>query len=1178
LPGNLSATRRTPAWRPRLASALHSWSDMRRCPNCGEENPARARFCLACGEALAEPAVQSEERKVVTVLFCDLVGFTARSDRADPEDVRAALRPYHSLLRKEIERFGGTLEKFIGDAVMAVFGAPVAHEDDAERAVRAALRITEAIGELNQEHEGLELAVRVGINTGEAVVALGTRPEQGEGIVTGDVVNTASRLQGVAPVGGVVVGEPTFRATREIFDYEALEAVQVKGKAQPLPIWLARSARSRFGVDVDQDKPTPFIGRDDDLSLLNQTYARALRDSSIQLVTVTGEPGVGKTRLLAEFRAFVDDQPELVYWRQGRCLPYGEGITFWALGEIVKAHCGLLDTDDATEASQKLEETITGLVEDDADRDWIRTRMAPLVGVRAPDGGGTAGQEEAFTAWRRFLEAVAAFRPLVVVFEDLHWADEAMLAFIEHLVDWSNVVPLLVVCTARPELYERHPGWGGGKRNSTTVSLAPLTEEDTARLISALLSQAVLPAETQRALLERSGGNPLYAEEFVKMLTDRGILTRKGRSWTVAEGAEIPVPDNVQALIAARLDTLPADRKTLLQDASVVGKVFWTGAVSTMGGVEEPVVRAALHDLARNELVRPARRSSVKDQDEYSFWHLLVRDVAYSQIPRAARARKHRAAAAWIEGIAAERLADHAELLAYHYLQALELSRAAGADGEAEGLVDGARRFLILAGDRAAQLDMAKAEAYYAQALEMTPSGHPERGRLLLKKAEAAWLTGRANFDEADALFVDATEQLRSAGDILGAGDAMTKRSGPMWGRGDTARSRRIVLDAIELLEPLGPSAELAAAYATLTGRVTIAGESREALEWAEKTLSMARAVGAEHVAARTLQFRGMARLIEGDPEGFADLEESLRRSIEFGLANAASVAYTNLADWTTESEGFARSIEIYDQGIEFSTRRGLRGNARWARMERTFRLYDLGRWDELLREEDEIVALDRGTPDGEGGQITVQALTYKALVLAMRGQTEEAVALMEEFLPRARAIADIQPLWLGLNSAAQIELLRGNPAAALVLVREVAPATEATAATPYLVAEVARFLVAGGDVDGAAAFLDRVSSALPRWELAKRTGEATVLEARGTYDDALALYQPLAEEWGSFGSVLERAYALFGAGRCLLSLGRANEATTQLTAAREIFVSLGARPLIDEIDGHLAEATALTS
>jgi class 3 adenylate cyclase len=537
----------------------------------------------------------------VTVLFCDLVSFTASSEATDPEDVRARIRPYHGRLRQDIERHGGTVEKFIGDAVMAVFGAPVAHEDDAERAVRAGLRILEAIDELNDADPTLSLQVRIGINTGEAVVALGARPEQGEGIATGDVVNTASRLQGAAPVDGIAVSEQTYRQTERVFDYEELEPVAVKGKAKLLALFRPLRPRARFGSEVTRTHTTPLVGRELEKTLLIGMFERSAQQRSCQLVTIVGEPGVGKSRLCSELFGYIEGRPGLVRWRQGRSLPYGEGIAFWALGEIVKAECGILESDSPEEAEAKL---AAALPADDPDLAWLRARLAPLVGA----GGDPVSQEESFTAWRRFLELLAADGETVLVFEDLHWADEALLSFLGHLADWAEGVPLLLLCTARPELYDDHPHFGADARNAQRINLAPLSDVETARLLSSLLEQAVLPAETQRALLERAGGNPLYAEEFVRLLADRDLLS----------GAleDIPFPDSVHALISARVDTLSPERKGLLQDAAVLGKIFWAGALAEMDAREPREVDLALHELSRKELVRAARTSSMEGEQE----------------------------------------------------------------------------------------------------------------------------------------------------------------------------------------------------------------------------------------------------------------------------------------------------------------------------------------------------------------------------------------------------------------------------------------------------------------------------------------------------------------------------------------------------------------------------------
>jgi predicted ATPase len=375
---------------------------------------------------------------------------------------------------------------------------------------------------------------------------------------------------------GVAVGLATFEATGLVFDYEELESAALKGKAEPVRVFHAKAPRARFGTDLTRTHDSPFVGREIDLAILKGVFDKTVAASSVQLVTVVGEPGLGKSRIVAELGGYVDARPDLVTWRQGRCLPYGEGITFWALGEILKAHTGILESDPPDVARTKLDRVLP----EGSEREWFRQRLLPLLGIGATS---SAEREELFTAWRRFLEQVADERPTVLVFEDLHWADEAMLAFLEHLADLAEGVPLLLVATARPELYERHPEYATGLRNATPINLAPLSQEETARLVSALLDATVLPVEVQRPILDRADGNPLYAEEFVRLLKDRDLLVRAGASWELKDGAEVPFPDSVHALIAARLDTLEPEAKSLLADAAVIGKVFWAGGVAQMG-------------------------------------------------------------------------------------------------------------------------------------------------------------------------------------------------------------------------------------------------------------------------------------------------------------------------------------------------------------------------------------------------------------------------------------------------------------------------------------------------------------------------------------------------------------------------------------------------------------------
>ena len=577
---------------------------------------------------------------------------------------------------------------------------------------------------------------------------------------------------------------------------------------------------------------------------------------SCQLVAVVGEPGVGKSRLCAELFREVEDGPGLVRWRQGRCLPYGDGISFWPLGEIVKAECGILESDSPAEAAAKLALKIP---ETDPERGWLLARLAPLVGAPAEP----ASLDESFAAWRRFCESLAAERTTVLVFEDLHWADDALLTFIEHLADWVAGVPLLLLCTARPELYERHPTFGANARNAQRINLDPLSDAETGELVSGLLERVMLPAATRQQLLERAGGNPLYAEEFVRLLADRGD-----------EDAGTEVPDSVQAIIAARLDTLPADRKSLLQDAAVVGKVFWAGALAAMGDRDPSDVTQALHELARKELVRPVRASSMAGEQEYTFWHALVRDVCYAQIPRLARAARHQAAAAWIELAVGERVADLADVLAYHYLAALELHEAAGDREQQADLRAHAVRSLGLAGARALVLDVGASRATAgtgprARARGCAGAGVVAGGLGAGGPAAGPAARGRGRRSRRPL------RSPRSARSGSAVGRILT-RLGIVRFRLADPRAGDLIKEAVEVLEAEPVGAELVSAYAHLAGYQAITGHAEEAIEAADRASALSAELGLPEPAF-ALHFRGLARTNLGDAEGIDDLERALR-------------------------------------------------------------------------------------------------------------------------------------------------------------------------------------------------------------------------------------------------------------------------------------------------------------
>src|SRR3954454_1666662 len=715
------------------------------CPVCGQENPAGFKFCGACGAELETASAPArEERKVITVLFADLVGFTSRAEKLDPEDVRAMLSPYYARLRHELERHGGTVEKFIGDAVVALFGAPVAHEDDPERAVRAAIAIREAIVELNEADPTLELEVRIAVNTGEALVALGARPDLGEGMASGDVVNTAAWLQTAAPVDGILVGEATYRATSHTIEYRDAAPVEAKGKANPVATWEAVAARARYGFDVDQRPRTQLVGRERELDVLTGALDRVRKDLSPQLVTLVGVPGIGKTRLIAELFQVVDADPELIVWRQGRSLPYGEGLSYWAVAEIVKSQLGILETDSTETAEAKLRASVTEAIEDSQEAAWIERHLRPLVGLDVALAEGGDRRAEAFAAWRRYLEGVAEGSPIVLVFEDLHWADEGLLDFVDYLADWVSGVALLIVGTARPELLARRPGWGGGKRNASTVTVSALAPDETAALLAALLDQVLLPAEIQTAVLKRTEGNPLFAEEYVRMLQDRGFLVQTGAGWQLEEREQLPLPETVQGMIAALLDSLEPADKELVQNAAVRGKVFCSCALAAFTGLERFLLEEQLHGLERKEFVRRERRSGVAGETQYAFLHLLLRDVAYSQIPRSQRADKHSGAAVWIESLSADRSEDRGEMLAHHYLEALALVRVTGEDEST--LRRPARKALTEAAERALALHAPGAAVGYLQAaLDLIEPEDPDRARVLFTYVKTKWALGERN-------------------------------------------------------------------------------------------------------------------------------------------------------------------------------------------------------------------------------------------------------------------------------------------------------------------------------------------------------------------------------------------------------------------------------------------------
>jgi class 3 adenylate cyclase/tetratricopeptide (TPR) repeat protein len=1068
---------------------------------------------------------------VVTVLFADLVGFTAQAEALDPEDVEAILRPYHERLRRELERFGGTVEKFIGDAVMALFGAPLAHEDDPERAVRAAL----AIRDWAREEEVVQ--VRIAVNTGEALVNFAARPEAGETVAAGDVVNTTARLQSAAPVNSVLVGESTYRATRAMIDYRDAPDVEAKGKSEPVRVWEVVRARSRVTSEAVAAR-AGLVGRERERAVLSELLVRVREEASPQLVTLVGVPGIGKSRLVYELLQIVEGSGVLTYWRRGRSLPYGEGVPLWALSEIVKAQAGILEGDTPDEAAAKLRAAVENVVGEARDAPWVESHLRALAGVAGDEVAAADRRSEAFGAWRCFFEAMADQRPLVLVFEDLHWADDELLDFVDYLVDWASGVPILIVCTARPELLERRPGWGGGKLNATTLSLSPLSNTDTSVLISELLDRPLLPAETQQELLARAGGNPLYAEQYAQLLLE-GLPAE-----------ELPMPETVQGIIAARLDRLPEKEKVLLQDGAVLGKVFWLGGVIADRRPDE--AEEILHALERKGFVQRARSSSVAAETEYTFLHLLVRDVAYGQIPRAERATKHRRAAEWIESLG--RPQDHAEMLAHHYMLALELARASGQP--TEDLVERGRFVLRDAGDRAMALNAFDAAARsYASALDLWPAGDPDRPRLLLLTG-AAQSIGRGS---GEAELAEAAEALVALGDREGAAEAEILLSDTHWRAGRRDETDEHIDRAVALLDDVPSSPAKARVLSEVSRYHMLAERNEEAIRTGREALALATALELDEVRAHALDNLGVARVQAGDTGGLDDLEQSVEIARQIGSIECLR-GYNNLfaTNWLTAS--LARAAEAVTAGVELADRFGASGIAQWLAYQRAPIAYWQGRWDEALGFVEETLARA-----GRFDYLVRWAVETRGRIRIARGETAGPVHDAEQSLAVAREAKDPQALYPALSFAAFAYVSTGRKRDAELLADELLgldPAARRSGAsapaTPIF--DLAWVLAAFGRSGELVDPIERSSVPSP-WT------KAAAAIARGQLVQA-------ADAYAEIGHLPNEAYTRLRAAEQLIGDGRQTEADKQLQKALSFFRSVGATRYINEGETLLA-ATA---
>lgn len=1075
------------------------------------------------------------ERKLVTVVVCEVGEPPAAAGQGDLEDRERLLAGAVATVQAEVTRHGGLVTEVIGDVVVAVFGVPRTRDDDAERAVLAALAARARLASTDRGHGRLRAAV----SSGEALVSQGDPAAGGRAWkLSGEVVATAIAVKDAAPPGVVLVTAATLQATERAVSYAPVRLLQLAGGKERVPVWDALAARPRSGRAPPLVLGAELVGRDGELAVLLDRYQRIRTGDGPQLVTLMGSAGIGKSRLLAELGQRVVGEPAPPAWRTGRAQPYADGGTFGALVEVAKAEAGILDGDPAATAQRKLADAITGVLEGPP-AEWVTRQLCALVGVGvgAGSGGGVDRSEDVGAAWRWWLRGLATRQPLVLAVEDLHWADPLLLNVLDAVVDPTLVgsIPLLVVVTARPELLARRPGWDRQQPNRITVRLGPLPAVDTTRLLQALLAKHGLTAAIEPDLLARVGGNPLFAEEYARLLRDR-----HGRVGT------LPVPASVAGVIAARLDALPSQDKAVLANAAVVGQVGWLGAIAAVGG-HDPTdldvwvdLNRSLAELERRELLWRVAGSRVAGEVEVAFRHVLVRDVAYAQLPRAVRADRHRRAAAWLEQLAPDRTSDRSELLAHHYTQALTYARAAGQPtGE---LVDRARRALREAGDHALALSThVTAARYYTQALQLWPHDDPGRPELQLRAGEARCFgegTGEDLLVQArdGLLAADAPERAAEAESLLG-------RLAYLHGRPRSAHIER----ALTMVADAPPSRSKLEVLKGCMLHLMVADRHPEALGVARQALVMATTLGARDVEAAALGIIGAARVNRGDPGGLAELERCVALCDEVGSSTVISW-HVNLAYGRSILGDLRGSFAATQAAWYAAERYGGVHDLRWLERARVPEHYWTGRWDHALQVAEDVVAEAAG---GAGEYLECECRIWRGRIRLARGAVNAALEDAMRALALARESGDVQNLDPALGFAARVLLAVDRAAEAGKLLEELLTSLAERVLNPDLGVDLAVDLAKFGHQAGA---LVAVSPS-PWREAARAFVAGDPARAAGIYAE--------------IGSRPDEAYARLQAARQLLTSGHTSQANTELAVARAFFREVQA-------DAYLAEAETL--
>ena len=1098
-------------------------------------------------EAPARTPAPVTERRLVSILFADLVGFTPFAEGRDAEDTRELLSRYFELAQDVIGRYGGTVEKFIGDAVMAVWGAPVAHEDDAERAVRAGLELVDAVRSL-----GPSIAARAGVLTGEAAVTIGA---VNEGMVAGDLVNTASRLQSAAAPGTVLVGEATQRASSKAIAFEPAGDRRLKGKSAPVPAWRAlRVVAELGGRNRAEALEAPFVGRDDELRLLKDLFHATGRERRARLVSITGIGGIGKTRLAWEFGNYVDGLVEPIWWHEGRSPAYGEGITFWALGEMVRRRAGLVETDDERTTRTKVAEMVAEHVPDAAERRWIEPALLALLGVDTD----AVDSKQLFAAWRTFFEGLAAVAPVVLVFEDLQHADSGVLDFIDHLLEWSRSFPIFVLTLARPDLLEKLPTWGAGKRSFTSIFLEPLPAAAMRELLAGLVPG--LPEAAVTAIVERADGVPLYAVETVRMLLAEGKLTLDGDVYRpIFDLATLAVPETLTALIASRLDGLePADRALLL-DAAVLGQSFTTAALAAVSGIDEFALEPRLRGLVRRELLTLQSDPRSPERGQYAFVQALVREVAYNTLARRDRKVRHLAAARFFESLGTDELAG---ALAGHYLAAY---RNAPGGAEADAVTAQARIALRAAAERAAGLGShAQAVAFLEQALGVT-TDPPEQALLLERAGHSASLA--ADHDAAERYLERATEIHRGLGDRSAAARTIAELGGALIDGLGYGRALAILEPAATEFADLVGDPGAVALDSQLARALFLCQQHQRGVEVADRALAPAERGDLVALMADTLITRGSALCYLGRSyEGVGAIRTGIDLAQANGLTAITWRGLTNLSAFLIDSD-FRGEFDAARTALALATRLGDRAGYVFTLVNATQAAVDLGEWDWAVRE---CAAAMESAP----GYVERVLLTYCRLMIgSLRGDDPgEEASWLEAFGGSdaemfRESILDVRFL---------VAFGEGRLSDAYDAATEYGHVRPDQAGYVFFYAAICALWERDRERAAAAlAALDSTGAHGRVVDMDRRTIRAGLAALEGRVGEALSAFREALAGWRDLGSPWREAIAAITMATLLEPADP--EVRMAADAAREILVRLAAAPFIVRLDAAMARSSDRT-